>query len=204
VLSRGLAVEQAVGGASIEDMRPTSTRTASGLERRLAGLQHAALRGPVRFYFGHREKLLYLIVGGWNTIFGYGIWALLQLLIGDYVPYLVVLVLAWPLAVLNGYLGYRYLVFRSRGPVPSELPRFSLVYLVTLVVNLAVLPVALRVLPFNIYVVEGLFAGLVVVGSYLGHKHFSFRAAPAPASGSRVGPGDGPEQSPPRARRLRP
>jgi hypothetical protein len=42
-------------------------------------------------------------------------------------------------------------------------------------VNLALLPVALRVLPFTIYVVQALFAGVVVASSYLGHKHFSFR-----------------------------
>jgi len=115
------------------------------------------------------------MVGGWNTLFGYGAWALMQYLLGDYLPYLVVLLLAWPINVLNAYLGYRYIVFRSRGPVLKELPRFSLVYLVTLVVNLALLPIALRVMPFNIYVVQALFTGVVVVCSYLGHKYFSFR-----------------------------
>ena len=57
-------------------------------------------------------------------------WALLQYLLGDHLHYLVVVVLSWPIAVLNAYLGYRYVVFRSRGPVLRELPRFSLVYLV--------------------------------------------------------------------------
>ena len=69
--------------------------------------------------------------------------------------YLVIIVLSWPIAVLNAYLGYRYIVFRSHGPVLRELPRFSLVYLVTLIVNLALLPIALRILPFNIYVDPG-------------------------------------------------
>src|ERR1035437_5358729 len=87
--------------------------------------------------------------------------------------YFVVVVLSWPIAVLNAYLGYRYIVFRSRGPVLHGLPRFSLVYLTSLLVNLALLPVALRVLPFNIYVVQALL--LVVVCSYLGRKYFSFR-----------------------------
>ena len=115
------------------------------------------------------------MVGGWNTVFGYGAWALMQFLLGGYFHYLVVIVLAWPINVLNAYLGYRYIVFRSRGPVLKELPRFSLVYLTTLLVNLALLPVALRVLPFSIYVVQALFTGVVVVGSYLGHKYYSFR-----------------------------
>ena len=157
-------------------MQPKEARGANRIERRLDGLRaNPALGRPARFYFRRREQLLYLVVGGWNTVFGFGVWALMQYLLGDYLNYLVVLLLAWPINVLNAYLGYRYLVFRSRGPVLKEFSRFSLVYLATLLVNLALLPVALRMLPFTIYVVQALFSGVVVVCSYLGHKHFSFR-----------------------------
>ena len=157
-------------------MQPAAPATSNRFERRLHGLRaHPILGRPVRLYFRRREQLLYLAVGGWNTVFGYSVWALLQYLLGDHLHYLVVIVLSWPFAVLNAYLGYRYIVFRSRGPVLRELPRFSLVYLATLLVNLALLPVALRVLPFSIYVIQALFTGIVVVCSYLGHKHYSFR-----------------------------
>lgn len=136
--------------------------------------------GPLaRFYDRRREQVLYLVVGGWNTVFGYGVWALLQYLLGDYVHYLVVVALSWPVAVLNAYLGYRFVVFHSKGPLLTELPRFSLVYLATLVANLALLPFALNVLPFNIYFIQALFTAAVVVVSYLGHKYFSFRGAAA-------------------------
>lgn len=156
-------------------MQPTASGTPNRFEKRLDGLRdHQALGLPVRFYFRRREQLLYLVVGGWNTLFGYGVWALLQALLGDRLHYLVIVLIAWPIAVLNAYLGYRYLVFRSRGSILRELPRFSLVYFATLVVNLMLLPVALTVLPFNIYVVQALFTAVVVVASYLGHKHFSF------------------------------
>jgi len=156
-------------------MQPTASGTSNRIEQQLERLRdHRGLGRPVRFYFRRREQLLYLVVGGWNTVFGYGIWAVMQYLLGDTLHYLVVVLLAWPIAVLNAYLGYRYLVFQSRGPVLRELPRFSLVYLATLVVNLALLPIALAVLPFNIYVIQALFTVIVVIGSYLGHKHFSF------------------------------
>jgi putative flippase GtrA len=122
-----------------------------------------------------REQVLYLVVGGWNTVFGYGVWALLQYLLGAHLHYLVIVALSWPIAVLNAYCGYRVLVFRSQGSVLRELPRFSVVYLAALAVNLALLPVALAVLPFTIYLVQALFTALVVVGSYLGHRYFSFR-----------------------------
>ena len=156
-------------------MQPAAPATANWFERRLDKLRdRRALGTPVRFYFRRREQLLYLAVGGWNTVFGYGAWALLQFLLGGHLHYLVVVVLSWPFAVLNAYLGYRHVVFRSHGPVFRELPRFSFVYLATLLVNLALLPIALRVLPFNIYVIQALFAVAVVVSSYLGHKYYSF------------------------------
>ena len=75
-------------------------------ERRLEGLRdHRALGRPVRFYFRRREQLLYLVVGGWNTVFGYAVWAVLQFLLGGYLHYLVIVVLSWPIAVLNAYFG---------------------------------------------------------------------------------------------------
>ena len=135
---------------------------------------HRAIGRPVRFYLRRREQLLYLAVGGWNTVFGYGMWALLQFLLGGTFHYLVIVVIAWPIAVLNAYLGYRYLVFRSTGSIVRELPRFALVYVVSLAIGLVLLPIGLELLPFNIYVVQALLTGAIVVGSYLGHKYFSF------------------------------
>lgn len=138
--------------------------------------------------------MLYLVVGGWNTVFGYGVWALMQYVLGAYLHYLVVVVLAWPIAVLNAYLGYRLIVFRSRGSVLRELPRFSLVYLATLVANLALLPIALAVLPFNIYIIEALFMAVVIVLSYLSHKHYSFHGGPR-RDGQDLAPYDPPAGS---------
>jgi putative flippase GtrA len=156
-------------------VQPTASGTSNRFEKHLAGLQdHRALGPPIRFYFRRREQLLYLVVGGWNTVFGYGVWAFLQYLLGAHLHYLVVVLLAWPIAVLNAYLGYRYVVFRSRGSIVRELPRFSLVYVLTLIANLALLPIALSVLPFNIYVVQAMLTTIVVVGSYLSHRYYSF------------------------------
>ena len=156
-------------------MQPTMARGSNRIERRLDGLRaNPVLGGPARFYFRRREQLLYLAVGGWNTVFGYAVWAGLQFLLGSHLHYLVVVLISWPIAVLNAYVGYRYIVFRSRGSILREFPRFSLVYVVTLVVNLALLPIALHVLPLNIYAVQALLTVLVVVCSYLSHKYFSF------------------------------
>ena len=72
------------------------------------------------FYFRRREQLLYLVVGGWNTVFGYGVWALLQYLLGDHLHYLVVVVLSWPIAVLNAYLVLPLHRVPQPGPDPQR------------------------------------------------------------------------------------
>lgn len=150
---------------------------------------HRLLGRPVRFCRRRREQVLYLVVGGWNTLFGYSEWALLEYLLHDYLHYIIILMLSWPLAVLNAYVCYRHFVFRSRDSVPKELPRFALVYLGTLAAALLALPFLLHTLPFNIYVIQAGYTAVVVVLSYLSHKFFSFRGSPRPA-GAAVTKGD--------------
>jgi putative flippase GtrA len=116
-------------------------------------------------------------VGIWNTIFAYAVWAALQLVLGERLHYLVILVIAWPIAVLNAYLCQRRFVFRSSGSVRTELPRFSIVYLVTLAASLVLLPILLQMLPFNIFVIQAGFTLAVVTLSYLAHRSFSFGRA---------------------------
>ncbi len=161
-----LALEPEVPGSSTHEASVANSRSRTPFVRSPGGLASMARR--------RREQILYLLFGGWNTVFGYGVWALFQFTLGDRLPYLAIVVLAWPVAVLNAYVVYRTFVFRSRGRVLTELPRFSLVYFLTLIVNLALLPVALRLLPFNIYGVQATFLAVVVVASYLGHRYFSF------------------------------
>jgi putative flippase GtrA len=122
----------------------------------------------------YREQILYLAVGAWNTLFGYLVWAALQTILGGLVNYLVVVVLSYPIAVVNAYVCYRYVVFRSHGSIWHEIPRFSSVYLATLLANLLLLPILLRTLSLNIYVTQAFFTAVVVVVSYLGHRFFSF------------------------------
>lgn len=152
----------------------TPSREGQPVEKRDERAIMLSPRHPLPILRRYREQLLYLVVGAWNTVFGYAEWAVLQFLLGDRLHYLVIVVISWPIAVLNAYLGYRYIVFRSRGSILRELPRFSTVYVATLLATLVALPIALAVLPFSIYVINGGFTCVVVVASYLAHKHFSF------------------------------
>ncbi len=147
----------------------------SGDHPRRIWVEHAADRLIPRRLQRYREQILYLAVGGWNTLFGYLVFVVLYALFGSVVNYAVVIVISYVIAIANAYIGYRYVVFRSHGGVLHELPRFSLVYLVTMVVNLVFFPLAVDALPISAYAVQAIFTIGVVIASYLGHKHFSFR-----------------------------
>lgn len=127
-----------------------------------------------------REQILYLIVGLWNTLFGYAAFALLYHALHDTagvskIPAsMTALVVATILGVVNNYVLYRTIVFRSHGAVRRELPRFLVVYAIVLAVNLVVLPVALRELPFSAYAVQAAYTVAVVISTYVANKYFSF------------------------------
>jgi putative flippase GtrA len=139
---------------------------------------------------GYREQIQYLAVGAWNTLFGYLNFVLLYYLLGKSLPVAVILVASYVISVANAYICYRYIVFRSRGIVWKEIPRFSSVYLIALAANLIVLPVALRTLPVNAYVIQALFTICVVLLSYVGHKHVSFRGGQVNAAEDETTPED--------------
>ena len=165
-------------------MEPIAPPAANRFEEQLERLRdHRAVGLPVRLYFRRREQVLYLLVGGWNTVFGYGIWALLQFLLGDRLHYLAIVLIGWAIAVLGAYALYRTVVFRSHGPILRELPRFALVYVAMLGANLSLLPLLLRILPLNIYATQAVLMGFLAFCSYLGHKYFSFRAQRHPTGG---------------------
>ena len=128
------------------------------------------------FLAPRREQIQYLAIGAWNTVFGYGVWAVLNYLLQDYLNYLVIVALSYPVAITNAYVCYRYVVFRSHGPVLREIPRFSTVYLLTLLANIMILPILLRLSDQNVYVLQAAFTIFVVIASYAGHRLFSFHA----------------------------
>jgi len=151
--------------------RPRPIERRAWVERSLDRLISSRLRR-------YREQILYLVVGGWNALFGYLNFVVLYYFLQVRLSVTVILVISYAISIANAYVCYPYIVFRGRGSVLREMPRFTSVYLVALAANLVILPLALRWLPLSAYVVQALFTIAVVLVSYLGHKHFSFRGGP--------------------------
>lgn len=123
---------------------------------------------------GHREKVLYVVVGVWNTVFGYSLYAVAVTVLGDE-HYVWLLVPTSIIAITQNYFAYKFLVFRTRSNYLREYLRFYLVYGPVVLANLLVLPALVRWLSLEPVVAQALFTLLAVVVTYAGHKYFTFR-----------------------------
>lgn len=122
-----------------------------------------------------KQGIRYVLVGIWNTIFGYGLFAVLEITLGHRIPYIVILVVAQVVATFVAYLLYRWLVFKVTGHFWRDLWRFSLVYVGAFAVNLVLLPVFVGVFGINVLIAQAVIVGGTVIASFLAHRNFSFR-----------------------------
>jgi putative flippase GtrA len=126
----------------------------------------------------------YLIVGGFNTTFGYGLFALLNWAmtgLGTY-SYMYASGLAGLVAITVAFLGYKWFVFRTRGNYLAEWIRCVGVYGGMALVGLLGLPIIVPTLQAHLrhperasYLGGAIMTVVTVVVSFLAHKNVSFR-----------------------------
>jgi len=132
--------------------------------------------------------LRYLLVGAWNTLFGFGMYSLLTFLFTGIVPYPYMMAgaLAHVINVTAAFLSYKHFVFRAAGSLLRQYVRCQIVYGSTFLVNFALLPILVAALQFMVgprqyvpYVAGGVLTlGTALIG-FFAHKHYSF-ASPLP------------------------
>ena len=132
-------------------------------------------RWTLKYWPRLREKVMYLVVGAWNTLFMYGCFSLLYYLLHGRLAPSVILAFAYAVSSLNGYVSFRYLVFAPVTHPVIEYLRYQAVYLPILALNLVVLPLALKYSGLNAYAIQALFAVFAIIVGYLGNKYFAFR-----------------------------
>ncbi len=125
----------------------------------------------------------YLLVGLWNTLFGYGLYAGLTALLTPHVPhaYILASVLGNLIAITVAFLGYKWLIFKTKGNYLREWMRCIAVYSGGIVIGVVLLPVFVYTLRhttrFDVsapYIAGAVLMGLTVIISFLGHKNYSF------------------------------
>lgn len=120
------------------------------------------------------EKLRYLLAGGYNAAFGYGLFAVLILLADDRIHYLIILPVSHVIAVTNAYFTYRFFVFRDAASNLKSYLRFHAVYLASLGFGMVALPLLVELGGTRPIFAQGIVLAVTVVLSYILHKRFSF------------------------------
>jgi len=125
----------------------------------------------------------YIAVGGWNTVFGMGVYAALYWLYGEKVHYLLLAVPSNIMAITNAYVCYKLFVFKTEGcNVLWEYLRCYLVYGGGALAGAGLMYACTEILSINPAVSNVAATALVTMASYVGHKYFSFRKTTKPKS----------------------
>lgn len=135
------------------------------------------------------QFLRYVLVGGWNTVFGYSCFFLMNRWLATMMPeysYLVASVVSSLLAVTVAFLGYKWFVFRTKGSYLREWLRTVTIYSGSIFFSaLALAPLVWLIrheTPYQAqapYLAGAAIAVCNVVISFLGHRHFSFARRPS-------------------------
>ncbi len=116
----------------------------------------------------------FLIVGAWNFVFSYVVFAVTYWLLSPYVHDAVIMAICSVVGITNAFVGHRYLTYRSRGPILQEYFRFYLVYGTQIGLNFILFLLFVRVFHANPYVTQAVLTTVLTVVSYWGHKNVSF------------------------------
>src|SRR5208282_768109 len=96
----------------------------------------------------------YLLVGVWNTVFGYLVYVTLTWVFSRHVAYgyLYAAVLSNIIAITVAFFGYKWFVFKTRGNYLREWLRCFMVYGAAALPNLLLLPVVVNVLIYAFHI----------------------------------------------------
>jgi putative flippase GtrA len=135
-------------------------------------------------WLNHQKKLRFVLVGIWNTIFGYLVFVACDYLFERlfsprYVAYMTAAVLSNILAIINAYIFQKHITFQStvRGKgILIEFARFFSTYLFSMILGLILLPVSVEALGIPPKVSAAMLIPVTMIFSYLGHSRFSILA----------------------------
>lgn len=117
----------------------------------------------------------FLVVGGWNFVFGYGVFAALYRIFGGSWTDWSITAVATVLGITMSFITHRYITYRSKGCWWNEYFRFYVVYGAQSLLNIALIWLFVTRMKQNAYVVQFIITVALTVASYWAHKIFSFK-----------------------------
>jgi putative flippase GtrA len=110
-------------------------------------------------------------VGIINTIVGYGVYFILV----NYIFYLIALLIAHIIGVINSFLWNKYWTFQSKRFTLIEFIKFNLVYALVFIINAIALFVCVNELSFDPKISQLVLLPVITLVSFFGQKFWTFK-----------------------------
>ncbi len=120
----------------------------------------------------NRQEIRFLLVGGLNTIVGYGLYVILVFF---NINYLIANTISTIIGVLHSYLWNRFFTFKSKEKAFKEILKFISVYIISYLLGMGTLFVFKEVLNLSPYIAGFINLFITTLISWFGHKYFSFK-----------------------------
>lgn len=119
------------------------------------------------------QSVRFLIVGILNTLVGLGAYYLTLTWLQFH--FVVALTVSHIIGVIHSYLWNNYWTFNGGNTNMTKVTKFSLVYLITYVVNLFILSMFIKTFGFTPLLGQVISIFITTILSFLGHKYWSFK-----------------------------
>ncbi|MBP5398812.1 MAG: GtrA family protein [Alphaproteobacteria bacterium] len=123
-------------------------------------------------WFKLPQKLRFLLVGGFNTVFAYLLFVFLVVVLQ--ISYKAALIINYIIAVNVSIFTMRYYVFRSFGNLMKEYTKAWGVYITTLLLNYVAMYIMVDMCKINELVGQAVYTVLITFFTYFMHKYVSF------------------------------
>ena len=126
----------------------------------------------------------YLLTGAWNTLFGYGTFALFTALLAPLgrQSYIFAVIPSTVINITVAFFGYKWFVFKTKGNYFREWCKCVAVYSSSIALSMVLLPILVFIIRHRFgyenqapYIAGALLGVITVIISFFGHKHISFR-----------------------------
>lgn len=124
--------------------------------------------------FLQSDRLRYLLAGGWNTLFGYGIGVGFLYAFHDRLNAAEIGIVCNVLGISMSFLTYKLFVFRTKGNWVKEYLRCYLVYGGVGLIGTGLLWLFVDWVNLSYWLAQGLVVILTVIVSYVCHAKFTF------------------------------
>lgn len=122
-----------------------------------------------------KKSVRYCLAGGWNTVFGYLLGVGAYMLLSEHLHIALIAILCNILAITMSFITYKKFVFKTRGKWLLEYSKTYLVYAVMAALSAFALWVFVDLMSIKIWLAQAYVVLVTIVGSFLGHKFFTFR-----------------------------